>query len=170
MNKLETVCKAASYVLTSRMLKSAESVKLKIPYSAEEINEITERAKERASSYRRMPIYYGGMGTVLGLLGSVALTKGSPSASTIATGTLGGLGLGALGGLAMKNWALKTNEKEVNAFLKSLDKNNQTTVSIPLKGIEAMRKNQDSWLQPKAQRDYWKKVLKAYDEQIGNNK
>ena len=168
MNRVIRLSKAASYVRCARMMKSAERVTLKIPYSEEEINDIVEMANRRARIYNRIPGFYGGMGTVLGLLGSVALTGGEPASSTLAVGALGGLGLGAFGGLKMRDWALKADEKEVNNFLKSLNRNNQRTVSIPLTGIENMRRLQDSWLQPKAQRNYWKKVLKAYDEQVGN--
>ena len=169
MSDVISLSKAASYVLFSRMTKSAESVKLKIPYSDEEIDNIIERANRSARVARRIPGITAGIGAVAGLLGSVGLTGGNPSSVALAIGALGGTGLGAFGGWKLKDYAIKGDERELNSFLKSLDSNNQRTVSIPLKGIENMRKNQDSWLQPKAQRDYWKKVLKAYDEQVGNN-
>ena len=158
------------------MVKQTEKVTLNIPYSEEDI----ENRKRKLESTKRLAAFgkalpYVGLGLGLATTGAGALTPYMPTgirASLLTAGTIANtLALNDLiRGITRKQLdkALEGDKNSLNAFINKVRKyNGLVPEEYSLKALENMRNRQDSWIQPKAYRDHWKKVLKAYDEQIG---
>lgn len=155
-----------------REKQAAEKITLSIPYSDDELESMRSRLKAKSfnPSAKFLDIASGmALGSAAGTLGA---TLGGnedrwPVIAALGAGA-GGLALGIKGPYSyLFRGAANYEKKELKELLSKLQADNTIPTDFTNEQIDNMRRLQDSWLQPKAHRDYWKKVLKAYDEQIG---
>lgn len=155
--KLAQVKLAATHVLRQRtMQKQALDVKLKrTPEEIERWKQVAEKKPNRL------------LDTLAGALltGSIGLAATGSPIGALASGAVGGLGGYVLGPLARLQ---ESDREHALAQLVKLDADNATLESTTPEIIERLRHAPEASnyaMQPKAVKDYWNRLVQAYDEQ-----
>lgn len=161
-----------SRIINRIMVKQANRVTLNIPYNDIELANMQSRLESNPfnPAAKFLDITTGAaLGSSVGTLGAILAGNEYrwPVIAALGAGA-GGLALGIKGPYSsLLSGADKHEKKELRQLLSRVQPDKTIPVEFTEQQIENMRKNQNSLFQPKATRNYWKKVLKAYDEQIG---